>query len=154
MRFRNLKKNTKVKKEKKSGPSYASITNRIKAFITDMFMIYIPILYFITYVVLSGKEEFQTSTIAPFIGVALYGFIYAILLAKLGQTPGKKAYTIKVVHAQTYENLTFFQALWRFMSFLLSATLLLGLFLSFYREDKCSLHDLLANSIVIDLEEV
>jgi len=152
MRFRNLKKKSKTKDLKLETIVYATITSRVKAFITDMFMIYMPILYFITYVVLSGKEDFQASTFAPFIGVSIYGFIYAILLHKLGQTPGKKAYSIKVVHAKTHKNLTFFQALWRFVSFLFSATILLGFILPFYREDIRSLHDLLANSIVIELQ--
>ena len=153
MRFRKLKKqsNARQKESPKSdnAVSYASIPERIKALITDMFMIYIPILYVITYVVMGGKEEFQSSTWAPFVGVALYGLIYSFLLHKYGQTPGKKAYAIKVVDAKTHKNMTFFQAFVRFVSFLFSATIFIGILLPFYRKDKRSLHDLMSNTVVL-----
>jgi len=153
MRFRNLKKsiNPKVKnlKDEQVKVHYAKYTERIKAFITDMFMIYAPILYIITYVVLDGKDEFQASQLAPLIGVTIYAIIYALLLSKLAQTPGKKAYIIKVVDDKTYEKISFFRALWRFFTFLVTATTLLGLLLPFYRKDKKALHDVLSSTVVI-----
>ncbi len=154
MRFRKLKQMKKQikqhKSELQSEVTYARYTDRIKAFITDMFMIYAPILYIITYVFLGGKEDFQASQLAPLVGVSIYGFIYAILLTKLAQTPGKKAYIIKVVDVKTHKNISFFQALWRFIAFLITATTLLGLFLPFYRKDKRALHDLMAGTVVIN----
>ena len=154
MRFRKLKKQTKTKKEAPvQTVRYATIPDKIKAFITDMFMIYIPILYIITYIVMGGKDAFQESDLAPFFGVALYGFIYAFLLSKFGQTPGAKAYTMKVVDAKTNDNITFFQAILRFIGFLLSATLLFGLVFPFYRKDKKTLHDLIAQTVVIALDD-
>jgi uncharacterized RDD family membrane protein YckC len=151
MRFRNIKKNIKAT-ETKIYPKYiyAPYSKRVKAFITDMFMIYAPILYVIAYVVMSGKDDFQSSNVAPFIGVTLYGFIYAILLSKFGQTPGKKAYEIKVVDDKSGEYISFFRALFRFFAFLFSATTLLGLFLPFYRRDKKALHDLICKTIVVE----
>ena len=60
MRFRKLKKNSKnTTDEPKVKYIYAPYTYRIKAFITDMFMIYAPILYVIAYLVMDGKEDFQ-----------------------------------------------------------------------------------------------
>ena len=153
MRFRNLKKNIQHKdkelKDEQIKVHYAKYTDRIKAFITDMFMIYAPILYIITYVFLDGKDDFQASQIAPFIGVSIYGIIYAILLAKLAQTPGKKAYIIKVVDDKTYEKISFFRALWRFIAFLISATTMLGLLTPLYRNDKKALHDMMASTVVV-----
>jgi len=153
MRFRNLKKQSKqldkIKQDLKQKYRYARFVDRVKALITDMFMIYAPILYAITYVVLNGKDDFQSSQIAQLSGVLLYGVIYAILLSRSGQTPGKKAYEIKVVDAKTGKNLSFFRAFVRFVAFLLSATILLGLFVQFFRKDNRTLHDLIAGSIVI-----
>lgn len=150
MRFRNIKKNTKPA-ETKAHPKYiyAPYAKRVKALITDMFMIYAPILYIIAYVAMSGKDDFQSSQLAPFIGVTLYGLIYAILLSKFGQTPGKKAYEIKVVDDKSGEYIGFFRALWRFFAFLFAATTLLGLFLPFYRRDKKALHDLICGTLVV-----
>lgn len=150
MRFRNLKKNSKTTEVKEPQKLlYAPYSYRVKAFITDMFMIYVPILYIITYVFMSGKDDFQSSQFAPFAGVALYGLIYALLLSKFGQTPGKKAYEIKVVDAKTGKNLTFFRAIFRFIAFLFTATTLLGLFVPFYRRDKKALHDLVCGTLVV-----
>jgi uncharacterized RDD family membrane protein YckC len=157
MRFRELKQQSKKNQIKKEQPKKAHLArnvDRIKAFITDMFMIYAPILYIITYVFLGSKEAFQSSTIAPFLGVSLYGLAYVLLLVKLGQTPGKKAYGIKVVDAKTGKNLTYLQAIIRFVGFLFSATIVVGLLFPFYRKDNKMLHDLLAGSVVINDETV
>ena len=153
MRFRDLKKQSnKTKATEIIEPTftYASIPDRVKAFITDMFMIYIPILYIIAYIALDGKDSFQASSLAQFVGVGLYAVIYATFLAKTGQTPGKKAYLIKVVDSKTHENISFLRALVRFVAFLFSATILLGVFLAFFRDDKKTLEDLVASTIVIN----
>ncbi len=151
MRFRDLKKQKKQQQSQKKLPvvKYVSYPDKIKAFITDMFMIYAPILYIITYLVMGGKDEFQSSQLAPLIGVSLYGLVYALLIAKFGQTPGKKAYTMKVVDDKTYEKIGFFKALCRFMAFLFSATILLGLLTPFYRKDKKALHDIICSTVEI-----
>ena len=117
-----------------------------------MFMIYIPVLYIITYAVLDGKDSFQESTIAQAVGVSIYGLIYAIFLLKTGQTPGKKAYTIKVVDAISGEKVSFMRAILRFIAFLFTATTFLGLLLPLVRKDNRTLHDLIANTVVINIE--
>jgi uncharacterized RDD family membrane protein YckC len=84
--------------------------------------------------------------------VTLYGVIYAFLISKFGQTPGKKAYEIKVVDDKTYDNIGFFRAFIRFVAFLFSATILLGLLTPFYRKDKKALHDIIASTVEISIE--
>ncbi len=126
-----------------------NFVTRLKALIVDTFMLYMPLLYIITYFVVGGKEEFQSSQIAPLIAVVLYGVISSIFIAKSGQTPGKKAYSIKIVNAKDGKNLTFFRAFFRFIMFLFSATTIVGIVLIFYRKDKKTFHDLITNSIVI-----
>jgi uncharacterized RDD family membrane protein YckC len=154
MRFRDLKKQ-KNKKQKQDKPKfiYASTPDRIKAFITDMFMIYVPILYILAYIVLDGKEAFQASSGAQFIGVALYGIIYAAFVGTTGQTPGKKAYTIKVVDVNTLKKISYLRAFLRFVAFLFSATIALGLLMQFIRKDNRTLHDLLLKTVVIKDKE-
>jgi len=149
MRFRKLKQQTKHKQKPEQKILYASYSDKIKALITDLFMIYAPILYLIAYVVMDGKEDFQSSQMAPLLGVSLYGLIYAFLIAKFGQTPGKKAYNLKVVDDKSLKNISFFKAILRFIAFLFSATILIGLLIPFYRKDKKALHDILCNTVEI-----
>ena len=149
MRFRKLKKQTKEKQPSKVKILYARYPDRIKAFITDMFMIYAPIMYILTYLILGGKDEFQASTLAPLIATTIYGVIYALFLSKTGQTPGKKAYEIKVVDYKTQEKISFFKAFIRFIAFLFSATILIGLLLPIFRKDNKMLHDLICSTIEI-----
>ena len=150
MRFRKLKKQNKQKNEKVEPKALvAKTTDRIKAFITDMFMIYIPILYIITYIFMGGKDAFIASDIAPLAGVAIYGFIYSIFLSRTGQTPGKKAYDLKVVNLRDGKTLSFVSAYVRYLMFLFTSATLLGLLLPMYRKDKRALHDLICGSVVI-----
>ncbi len=131
----------------------APISKKIKAFITDMFMVYMPLLYIIAYLFMGGKDAFLASEFAPLLGVILYGLIVAFLESRFGQTPGKKAYNLKLVHAITGENITFLHAFFRFIGFLFSATILLGLVVPFFRKDRKTLHDFLATTIVIVLKD-
>jgi len=156
MRFRKLKNQSKkpnqTKNTIKDKVHYARFVDKVKALITDLFMIYAPILYFITYAVMNGRDDFQSSQLAPLVGVLLYGLVYAYLISKSGQTPGKKAYEIKVVDSSTGECISFFRALLRFFTFLFSATFLLGLFVEFFRKDNKSLHDILVKTKEIVLK--
>ncbi len=150
MRFRNIKKNnTKPEKKPEKKAKLAKTTDRIKAFITDMFMIYAPILYIITYGFMDGKDDFLDSDIAPLLAVSVYGVIYSIFHSQLGQTPGKKAYEIKVVNIRTGENLSFFRAFYRYVLFLISAASIIGLIFPLYTKKKKALHDLICGSVVI-----
>ena len=156
MRWRDLKKN----QTKQSQPStqnnranYATITEKIKAFITDMFMIYIPILYIITYLIMGDKESFQSSQMGPLMGVVIYGLIDAIFISRSGQTPGKKAYNIKVVDVDTLETISFLHALLRYLIFLLTASTIFALLVPYFRKDRRSLHDLLSKTTLISLEK-
>ncbi len=152
MRFRKLKQQKKENKPRKVKILYARYPDRVKAVITDLFLIYMPIMYATTYLVLGGREDLQNSQIAPAIAVILYGVIYALFLSKTGQTPGKKAYAIKVVVYKTQENLSLFMAFVRFFTFLFTATTILGLFTPFLRKDNKMLHDLLCGTIEIKVE--
>ncbi len=150
MRFRDIKKQKKnTTDEPKPKYNYARYVDRVKALITDMFMIYAPILYITAYLIMDGKDDFQSSELAPIMGVTIYGFIYALLLSKFGQTPGKKAYELKVVDDKTGEYIGFFKSIFRFVAFLFTAATLLGLLLPFYRKDNKALHDLLCGTIVV-----
>ena len=58
-------------------------SERLKAFITDMFMINMPLLYLTTYVFLDGKEAFTHNQSVIFACGIGYGFITSLFLISM-----------------------------------------------------------------------
>lgn len=127
----------------------ASTLDRFKAFITDMFMIMMPIMYITTYVIMDGKEDFQGNDAAHWITMAIYGLITVLFWVKKGQTPGFKAYDLILLNSKTKEKLTFLHASLRYLAFIFSAVTIIGFLLPFFRKDKKTLQDLLTGTSVI-----
>ncbi len=127
--------------------NYATFWERGKAQVIDTFMIYLPLLYFLTYVVIGSAKGFRESSWGPFVAVLIYGLIVALLMATKGQTPGKKAYDLWVVREDN-RPMTFFFILLRFFLFLVSGVTIVGILLPLWRKDKCALHDLLLKTRV------
>ncbi len=126
----------------------SSLLARFKAFVVDMFMIYIPILYITTYVILDGKEDFLSNQLAVFVDTFLFGLILSLFFAKSSQSPGFKAYELSLVDAKTHTKPSLLKAFFRYFCFLLSGASVLGLFVGFFRRDKKQLHDLLSSTYV------
>ncbi|WP_169975700.1 MULTISPECIES: RDD family protein [unclassified Campylobacter] len=131
----------------------ASIPSRIKAFITDVFFILIPILYITTYAVLDGKNEFQNNQLAIFITNFLFGVIICLFQSIKAQTPGYKSQDIYLVNLKNGQKLGFFHALLRYICFVLAGFSLVGICLCFFRKDKLNLHDLLTNSAAVSKKQ-
>lgn len=131
----------------------ASPINRIKAFITDMFMIMMPIMYITTYLVMDGKDSFQGSDIAHWITMAVYGAITIAFWVIKGQTPGFKAYSLKLIDDNTKETLTIGLAVARYAMFIISAITIVGALLPFFRKDKKTLQDLIMQTSVIKIDD-
>ena len=126
---------------------------RIKAFITDMFMIMMPIMYITTYIILDGKDSFQGSEMARWITMGVYGLIVVVLWVKKGQTPGFKAYDIILIDDKTKQTLGFVPAILRYFMFIVSAISIIGVLLPFFRKDKKTFQDLVMNTSVIIVEK-
>lgn len=78
-------------------PQSASFWTRAKAQVIDTFMIYMPIMYIFTYILIGNAASFRQSPWAPSVALLCYALIATFLTSFLGQTPGKKAYGIKIV---------------------------------------------------------
>ena len=127
----------------------ASPLFRLKAFITDMFMIMMPIMYITTYIVLDGKDSFQGSEMARWITMGLYGLIVIIFWVKKGQTPGFKAYDLILISDKDKKTLGFIPAILRYIMFIISAVSIIGFIIPFFRKDKKTFQDLVMNTSVI-----
>jgi len=146
--IKNSKKNIEIPEQLCTSPLY-----RIKAFVTDMFMIMMPIMYLTTYVVMDGADSFKNSDMAHWVSMSIYGLITVIFWVKKGQTPGFKAYDLKLIDDNTGKTLGYGLAIARYMMFILSAVSIVGALLPFFRKDKKTLQDLLMQTSVIRFED-
>jgi len=154
MRWRDIKKGKKPEQQgKKEYIPYASIPSKIKAFLTDMFMIMMPLAYIVTYVVMNGKDDMQSSLIARNSLWIIYGIIMILFWSIKGQTPGYKAYNLKVIDATTKQKPSFLKSFLRYIFFVISSTIIIGELIAFFRDDKKTLHDLLSGTYVIELQK-
>jgi len=155
-RWRDIKKgkNTQITDLKNQNTSHvdnqsAAPLFRLKAFITDMFMIMMPIMYVTTYIIMDGKDSFQENEIAHWITMAVYGIITIIFWVKKGQTPGFKAYDLILIDDNTKKTLGFVSATLRYLMYLISVISIIGVILPFFRKDNKTLQDLVMQTSVI-----
>ncbi len=164
-RFRELKQgkikapteiSTKKSLKKKSeAPShYASSRDKIKAFLTDAFMIVMPLLYVVIYFVMDGREDFAQHRV--FGWLAFLGPLVLVQTAFMyftGQTPGYRAYNITLIDERTQNRPSLFVIVFRNLCALLSLFTLLGWALMFFRKDSKTLHDLLSATALVKTDE-
>lgn len=164
MRWRTLK----TKKQStftKPKTLFAPFWPRAAGFVTDIFMIGLPISLLM--MIVFGYDQMNTAggldvlvhdpkaqsnppnPIASITQIALFLITYVWLWHKSGQTPGKKLARTRVVDALTLQNAPYWKLTLRFIGYFLSFITLIGFFIGLFRKDKRSLHDLLSGTAVI-----
>lgn len=155
-KWRDVKQNriqeTKVETiNKSSRDELASLPSRLKAFLTDTFLITTPILYIVIYLVMGSGEEFsQNRAMGWGIIFFVHSMIILILWLKNGQTPGLKAYDIKLVDNLTKQRVSVIQVLVRYITTLFAVVSIFLLFTPFFNKDKKTFQDILSNTIIIN----
>ena len=166
-RFRDVKqgkqesKAVKQTKKKQAGASrqtgklpYASVGTKIKAFITDSFMLLMPIMYIVAYLVMGGLQNFSEQKAVGWLYIMIPNFIIVFLFfLKSGQTPGCKAYSIKLVDSKTGGKAHPLAIALRYYFELISIVTVIGLLMGFFRKDHRCLHDLLSGTVLIQTEQ-
>lgn len=166
MRWRTLKTKKQPKPQnQKSKILFASFWPRAAGFVTDIFMIGLPI-SLITLIIF-GYDQMHTASgldvlvhdpkaqtnppnpIASITQITLFLFAYVWLWHVSGQTPGKKLSRIRVVDAKTFQNASIWRLTLRFIGYFISFITLIGFFIGLFRKDKRALHDLLSGTAVI-----
>ncbi|MEA2028230.1 MAG: RDD family protein [Campylobacterota bacterium] len=159
-RFRDIKKGNvqeieeKPKKirRKEGYIPYASIPDRIKAFITDQFMLMMPILYIVFYMVMGSREEFAANMMMGWVYVLVPNFIIVTLFLTLkGQTPGAKAYSLKLINREGHTP-SVWAVMFRYYIELLGFITIIGIFIPFFRKDRKSLQDVISATHFISLD--
>lgn len=164
MRWRKIKKikNREKNKTEKNNIIYATFISRLFAFVTDLFMIGLPVSLVIMIFfghdamqgvsaidVLEHKDVAQPNPWLSITQIALSMIIYTILWHRDGQSPGKKLARVKIINATTFEQAAYWQLLIRFFAYFISFISLFGFFLGLIRKDRRALHDLLSGTAVV-----
>lgn len=128
---------------------YNFLGARLKAFLTDMFLLNMPILYITTYVFLQGKEDFLGNQLAIFACEMLYCCVLFLFFVWKGQTPGFRYAEIMLSSA---DNPGMPPRAWQVALFLVVWLFELCFFLwivALLRKDKKTLHELASNTQII-----
>ena len=129
----------------------ASLGLRLKAFLTDTFLITTPILYIVIYLIMGSGEDFaQNRSLGWGIIFAVHASIILIFWLKNGQTPGLRAYEIKLVDSITKQRVSVIQVLIRYVTTLFAVVSIFVLFLPFFNKDKKTIQDIFSNTIIIN----
>ncbi|AFV96362.1 MULTISPECIES: RDD family protein [unclassified Sulfuricurvum] len=166
MRWRTLKtKKQSYPQLQKAKTLFAPFWPRAAGFVTDIFMIGLPIS--LLTMAIFGYDQMHTASgldvlvhdpkaqsnppnpIASITQISLFLITYVWLWHVSGQTPGKKLSRIRVVDAQTLQNASIGKLTLRFIGYFISLITLIGFFIGLFRKDKRALHDLLSGTAVI-----
>jgi len=159
-RFRNVKQgkvaeqHREVKQKAQLKRDYASSGQKIKAFLTDSFMLVMPIMYIVFYLVMGGREGFAEHKALGWLYILIpLVIVQTVFMLKTGQTPGYRAYDITLIDERTGEKPSLFIIVFRNLSAILSLFTFFGWIMMFFRKDHKTLHDLLSGTAVIMKKE-
>ena len=155
-KWRDVKQN-RVQQEKSvetiksSSNDLASLPSRLKAFLTDTFLITTPIFYIVIYLIMGSGTEFAQNRS---MGWSIIFFVHALLILifwlKNGQTPGLKAYDLKLVDNFSKQRVSVKQVLIRYVTTLIAVISIFLLFVPFFNKNKKTFQDILSNTIIIN----
>jgi uncharacterized RDD family membrane protein YckC len=165
MRWRTLKKKQHLSNSPKPKTAYAPFWPRALGFVTDIFMIGLPISLLVS--AFFGYDQMHTATgldvivndpkastnppnpLASLLQITLFMLAYVVMWHTGGQTPGKKLARTRVVDARTLQNAPYWKLILRFVSYFLSLLSVIGFFTGLFRRDRRTLHDLISGTAVI-----
>jgi len=139
-----------TEKQEQQPSSCASLSSRLKAFLTDSFLISTPILYIVIYFIMGSGEGFaQNRTLGWSIIISVHSIIILFFWIIKEQTPGLKAYSLKLVTSKK-ERISVVQALIRYVATLFALVSFFLLFVPFFNKQKKTFQDIISNTIIID----
>ncbi|BAF70949.1 RDD family protein [Nitratiruptor sp. SB155-2] len=148
MRWRSVKQGKIDKSQtetKQKDYSPAPISDRLKAFLTDTFMITMPIMYIVIYLVMGSREGFREHMAAGWLYIIIPHYLIVTFLWTIkGETPGMRAYDMKIIRWNSLENPNFFQSTIRYIAMPFSILSIVGVVIAFFRKDKATFHDLIS----------
>jgi uncharacterized RDD family membrane protein YckC len=152
----NPKKSAKAKKGDREKETIsdeslcAPVTLRLKAFLTDTFMITMPILYIVIYLIMGSREGFRDHMGEGWL-IILAVHMAAVLLFWYfkAQTPGMKAYDLYLVDPETKKRPGIVKLLLRYVMLQTAILSIIGLFIPWILKSRAGLHDLVSGTCIV-----
>jgi len=154
-RFRDTKQgkiSPTVKKQKnikEDALRFATKRDYFKAVLTDSFMLLMPIMYIVFYLVFGSREEYALHWQLG--GLYIFGalaIVESIFLIAYGQTPGMKAYNLKLISLYTEQKAT--PQLIIVRQILSKVVFLIwGWIIMFFRKDNRNLQDIILHTALV-----
>ncbi len=151
-RFRKIKHAKPAKEVKISQHKYpyAKVSDKMKAFLTDSFMLMMPIIYTVMYFIMDGREGFSQHKLLGWIAIFIpLIIVQTLFMTTTAQTPGYRAYNLKLIDESTGEKPSLFIIIFRNFCAMLSFFTFFGWTMMFFRKDAKTLHDLLSQTAII-----
>ncbi len=153
-KWRDVKQNrlkTISKEEIKSEKnSCASLSSRLKAFLTDSFLITTPIFYIVIYFIMGSGEGFAENRIAGWsMIIGVHSFVIILFWLIKQQTPGLRAYDLKLVNSKL-ERPNIIQYFIRYIATLVAIISFILLFIPYTNKKRKTFQDIISNTIIID----
>jgi uncharacterized RDD family membrane protein YckC len=128
---------------------YAPSILKLKAFLTDSFMLLMPIMYIVFYAIMDGREGFAQHKMIGWLYILIpLVIIQTIFMFKSGQTPGYRAYDLEVINDTTGKRPSLSLILFRNLSAILTMATF-SWWIMFIRKDNKNLHDFLSNTSIV-----
>lgn len=154
-KWRDIKQGKVESKEEEVNTSsntlpIAPLSARLKAFLTDTFLITTPIFYLVIYFIMGSGEAFaQDRTTGWLLILFMHSIVILFFWVIKSQTPGMKAYSVKLVnHDQQRPN--FIQVLIRYVATLFCVISLILMLIPFFRKDKRTFQDIFSHTYVVN----
>ena len=126
------------------------VTLRLKAFITDTFMITMPILYLVIYMVMGSREGFRDHMGEGWLIIlALHMTVTLLFWYFKAQTPGMKAYDLFLVDPATGKKPGFVKLLLRYVMLQTAILSFFGMFIPWLLKSRAGLHDLVSGTCIV-----
>jgi uncharacterized RDD family membrane protein YckC len=158
-RWRDVKKGKieekEIKKSKKGNIlilKNASLMLRFKAFLTDTFMLTMPLMYIVTYVVMGSLQDFSANKVLGWLYIILpHLIIVSIFWYKKRQTPGMKAYDLIIVDSLTGKKPTLISVINRYIFTTVSLAFIFTWFIPYLNKSRRSLADFISGTIIQEI---
>jgi uncharacterized RDD family membrane protein YckC len=132
----------------------APVTLRLKAFLTDTFMITMPILYIVIYLVMGDREGFREHMGEGWLIILAAHFLVTMAFWALkNQTPGMKAYELFLIDSRTGGRPGIVKLVLRYVMLQVAILSFFGMFLPFFLKSRDGLHDLVSGTCIVHRPE-